>query len=230
MFGRKPQKTNSQTVVSVVAASLRRDIAFGDLAPDSKLKIEALRSRYGGSNHSVREALTQLASEGLVEATAQRGFRVASATQADLQDIIKLRAELEPLALKWSLQNSDIAWEGRLVAALHATERATESLLQDPDGAVMMWDEAARELHQEAVSACGSPRMIRVLGQLYDQSRRFRLAALREGRCDPRELSRLRSGMVAAILAKDADTATEHLIRDIRHELDASQARGNGNT
>ena len=142
MFGRKPEKTNAQTVVSVVAASLRRDIAFGDLAPDSKLKIEALRSRYGGSNHSVREALTQLASEGLVEATAQRGFRVASATQADLQDIIKLRAELEPLALKWAMQNSDIAWEGRLVAALHATERATECLLKDPDGAVMMWDES----------------------------------------------------------------------------------------
>lgn len=226
MFGRKPQSTDAQTVVAVVAASLRRDIAFGDLAPDSKLKIEALRSRYGGSNHSVREALTQLASEGLVEATAQRGFRVASATQADLQDIIKLRAELEPLALKWSMQNSDVAWEGRLVAALHAAERATENLLQDPDGAVMMWDEAARGLQQELMAGCGSPRMIRVLGQLYDQSRRFRLAALREGRCDPRELSKLRSGMIEAILAKDADTAIARLISDIRHELDAPQTQG----
>ena len=64
MFGRKPQKTTAETVGSVVAASLRRDIAFGDLPPDSKLKIDELRARYGGSNHSVREALTLLASEG----------------------------------------------------------------------------------------------------------------------------------------------------------------------
>lgn len=224
MFGRKLQKTTSETVVSVVAASLRRDIAFGALPPDAKLKIEALRSRYGGSNHSVREALTQLASEGLVEATAQRGFRVASATQADLQDIIRLRAELEPLALKWSMQNRDVVWEGKLVAALHALNRATEALMTDPEGAVMAWDEAARELHQRLVEGCGSPRMIRAISQLYDQSRRFRLAALREGCCNPKELSQLRSDMVDAILADDVETAIERLVGDIRHELDQPTA------
>lgn len=225
MFGRKPHKTTAETVVSVVAASLRRDIAFGELPPDSKLKIEDLRARYGGSNHSVREALTLLASEGLVEATAQRGFRVASATEADLQDIIKLRAELEPLALKWAMQSADIAWEGKLVAALHAADRATDRLLADPDGAVMMWDEAGRALHQELIAGCGSPRMIRVLGQLYDQSRRFRLAALREGRCDPRALRRVRAEMVEAILGNDVDAAIHKLIRDIAHELDTSRSR-----
>lgn len=95
MFSRKSseKKSASDTVVSVLAAALRRDISFGQLPPDSKLKIEALRARYGGSNHSVREALTLLVSEGLVEATAQRGFRVASATAEDLRDIIRLRAE-----------------------------------------------------------------------------------------------------------------------------------------
>lgn len=225
MFGRKPQKTTAETVVSVVAASLRRDIAFGDLPPDSKLKIEELRARYGGSNHSVREALTLLASEGLVEATAQRGFRVASATEADLRDIIRFRAELEPLALKWAMQNSDVAWEGKLVAALHAADRATERLILDPDGAVMMWDEAGRALHRELISGCGSPRMIRVLGQLYDQSRRFRLAALREGRCDPRVLRQLHAQMVEAILANDIDAAVGALVADIRHDLDTSHSR-----
>lgn len=225
MFGRKPQKTDAGTVVSVVAAALRRDIAFGDLPPDAKLKIETLRSRYGGSNHSVREALTQLVSEGLVESTAQRGFRVASATAADLQDIIRLRSELEPIALTWSMQKSDVSWEGRLVAGLHALTRATEALLDDPDGAVMAWDEAARGLHQGLIEGCGSPRMIRAVSQLYDQSRRFRLAALREGRCDPQALCGLRRELVDAILAKDPDTAVERLVAEIRHDLDGSAGR-----
>lgn len=221
MFSRKsPEKrTTSDTVVSVLAAALRRDISFGQLPPDSKLKIEDLRGRYGGSNHSVREALTLLASEGLVEATAQRGFRVASATEEDLRDIIRLRAELEPMALAWSMRDPDVAWEGRVIAAQHGADRATEALLADPDAAAMDWDEAGRNLHLAVISACGSPRMIRVLTQFYDQSRRFRLAALREGLCDPREISRLRAGLVSAILRRDLEDATRCLVADIRHDL-----------
>ena len=92
MFGRK--NSDSDTVVRLLAAQVRRDISIGVLAPDAKLKIDELRQRYGGSAHYFREALTQLTSEGLVEASAQRGFRVASATQTDLEDITRLRAEI----------------------------------------------------------------------------------------------------------------------------------------
>ncbi|ATI43521.1 hypothetical protein CBW24_15310 (plasmid) [Pacificitalea manganoxidans] len=219
MFTRKSAARTSETVVSVLAATLRKDIAFGELPPDAKLKIEDLRSHYGGSNHSVREALTLLASEGLVEASAQRGFRVASATEEDLRDIIRMRAELEPLALGWSMRHPDVDWEGRVIAAQHAADRATDALLADPDGAVMMWDEAGRALHLALISACGSPRMIRVLTQLLDQSRRFRLAALREGLCDPREIRRLRGEIITAILHQDIEAATRFLIADIRHDL-----------
>ena len=63
--------SESETVVGLIASALRRDIAFGQLPPDHKLKIESLRTRYGGSGHSVREALTLLADQGvLVESDA----------------------------------------------------------------------------------------------------------------------------------------------------------------
>ena len=60
-------------VIAVLAAALRRDISFGTLLPDQKLKIQTLRTRYGGSNHSMSETLRLLTAEGLVEATSQRG-------------------------------------------------------------------------------------------------------------------------------------------------------------
>jgi GntR family transcriptional regulator, carbon starvation induced regulator len=217
MFSRKSR--TADTVVSVLAGALRRDISFGELPPDAKLKIEALRARYGGSNHSVREALTLLAAEGLVEATAQRGFRVASATEADLRDIIRLRAELEPLALRWSMRHGDVDWEGRVIAAQHAAARATEQLLADPDAAALLWDESGRTLHRRLSAACGSPRMVSMLAQLYDQSRRFRLAALREGACDPRRVHRHRAEMVAAILDHDTERAVSALLADIHYDL-----------
>ena len=75
----------------MLASALRRDIAFGKLLPDQKLKIESLRQSYGGSNHSMRETLRLLSAEGLVESTAQRGFRVTSATEDDLKDIVLVK-------------------------------------------------------------------------------------------------------------------------------------------
>ncbi len=104
---------DGDTVVAMLAAALRRDISFGALLPDQKLKIEALRQRYGGSNHSMRESLRLLSAEGLVEATAQRGFRVTSATQEDLRDICLVRGEVEKIALGLAIAQGDTAWEGQ---------------------------------------------------------------------------------------------------------------------
>ena len=97
MLWGKSEKPSS--IVRVLAEQLRRDICVGRLAPDTKLKIEDLRQTYGGSANSLREALVSLANEGLVEAVDQRGFRVSSMTDADLEDITRLRQEIECLAL-----------------------------------------------------------------------------------------------------------------------------------
>lgn len=68
------ERHDDSTIVELPASFLRRDIAFGTLLSDQKLKINALRTRYGGSNHSMRETLRILSAEGLIEATAQQGL------------------------------------------------------------------------------------------------------------------------------------------------------------
>ncbi len=180
----KNNSDESSTVVGLLAEHVRRDIAFGVLAPDSKLKIEELRRNYGGSGHSIREALTLLSVEGLVEATAQKGFRVTSATQSDLEDITRLRAEIECLGLRWAMENGAIQWEGTIVASGHALSRAEQVVVEDPLAHALEWDEANRVFHAALIAACRSPRLIEIHDRLFLQSRRFRLAALREDRID----------------------------------------------
>lgn len=213
MFGRKA--SDSETVVRLLAEQVRRDISLGVLPPDSKLKIEELRQRYGGSAHSFREALTQLASEGLVEASAQRGFRVASATQHDLEDITRLRAEIETLGLGWSIRHGDLRWEGELLAALHTYSRVCDRAAADPRGHAIEWDEVGGHLHATLVAACRSPRLVEFQARLFTQSRRFRYAALVEGRIDvardPQELRLI----VSAAVARETDAAREALARHI---------------
>ena len=218
LFGRK--EGEEDTIVSLVASALRRDISFGVLTPDAKLKLDDLRGRYGGSNHSIREALRILSTEGLVEAEAQRGFRVSSATEADLIDILRLRTEIECTALDWALQNGDVAWEGRVVAAHHALRRAEEAVALEPDDLTALeWDEASRAFHQAVVSASGSPRIIALQTQFYDQSRRFFLAALREGRLDFAARKARLAALVAAILDRDAAAARVALAETIAADL-----------
>lgn len=213
MFGRKSQ--DADTVVRLLASQVRRDISVGVLAPDTKLKIDELRQRYGGSGHSFREALTLLASEGLVEANAQRGFRVASATQTDLEDITRLRAEIETLGLQWAIKHGDLRWESEVVATYHTYSRLCAQAQGDRAALAIEWDEAGRHFHATLVSACRSPRLIEFQDRLFTQSRRFRYAALVEGRIDLSAETRELGAVVEATIARDDISARRLLSEQI---------------
>ncbi len=217
LFGKSHDE--NATVVGLIASALRRDIAFGELPPDQKLKIESLRTRYGGSGHSVREALTLLSAEGLVEATAQRGFRVSSATEQDLIDITRLRVEIECLGLRWSMTDATLDWEGRVIAAHHALRRVQMEVQTDAEAAALAWDDAGREFHLALVSGCDSSRLITMQQTLYDQSRRFRLANLREGNIDFNTLESYQQQLHDAVLAHDTSGALAALKADIQSDL-----------
>ena len=219
IFGRL-QNNDDDTVVSLLAAALRKDISFGVLLPDQKLKLAELRQRYGGSNHSMRETLRLLTAEGLVEATAQRGFRVTSATEHDLEDIILVRSELEKVGLERSIANGDVAWEGRVLATHHALQKAEASIAESYDDiAALEWDEACRAFSLALIDMCDSPRLLDLQRKFFDQSRRFRLAKLREGQLDFAARKIRQQALVDAVLARDTKAALHHLQADIKAYL-----------
>jgi DNA-binding GntR family transcriptional regulator len=220
LFGGR--KSEDDTVVEMLASAIRRDISFGVLHPDQKLKLADLRQSYGGSNHSMRETLRILSSEGVVEAISQRGFRVTSATEDDLRDILLVRLEIEKLGLKRSLDRGDVAWEGRVIAALHAVSRADTVVQDNPDDVTALeWDEACRDLSMALISASGSPRLTDMAAQFYGQSRRFRLALLREGRIDFAARASRRESLQTAVIAREEQRALEILQDEIGADLGA---------
>lgn len=218
LFGQ--EKNENETVVAMLASALRRDISFGMLLPDQKLKIGDLRGRYGGSNHSIRETLRILSAEGLVEATAQRGFRVTSATEDDMRDIALVRNEIERTAIRMAIQNGDVAWEARVIGHHHELRKAEEAVASSPDDLLALeWDEACRSFSAAVLDACGSPRLLHMHEKYFDQSRRFRLAQLREGRLDFASRKRRQQGLVDAVLKRDADAAVALVSEEIEAEL-----------
>lgn len=218
IFGR--QTSDDDTIVQMLASALKRDIAFGRLRPDEKLKIEALRQRYGGSGHSMRETLRMLVAEGVVEATNQRGFRVTSATADDLKDILLMRIEVERLAFARSLEQGGVDWEAAVIAAGHMLARADAVVQETPDDTTaLQWDEACRAFTAALLSACGSPRLIETADRFYNQSRRFRLALLREGRVDFPARAARQEALLDAIIQRKRDLALALQEEDIRADL-----------
>src|SRR3954464_15663424 len=88
--------TRSSTSAERTLASLRELILDSGMRPGTRLGEVELAERLGGSRTPVREALSRLAAEGLVEITPNRGARVATWTVAELEGVFDLRASLEP--------------------------------------------------------------------------------------------------------------------------------------
>ena len=84
--------TSAGRVVEV----LRELILNDTFPPGARLAESELAEQLGVSRTPVREALRQLAAEGLVELPPNRGARVASWSAAELESVFELRSTLEP--------------------------------------------------------------------------------------------------------------------------------------
>lgn len=83
-----------------VVDGLRSLILSGQYPAGSRLGEVELAAVLGVSRTPVREALRLLAAEGLVELTPNKGARVVAWTDAELEEIFALRAQVEGLAAR----------------------------------------------------------------------------------------------------------------------------------
>jgi DNA-binding GntR family transcriptional regulator len=102
---------------------LRRELLECRFEPGQPLRIQDLCKRFEVSQGAVREALSRLTSEGLVEAEPQRGFRVTPVSVADLKDLTSTRIQIEQICLRQAIALGDVQWEGRILAAFHELSR-----------------------------------------------------------------------------------------------------------
>jgi DNA-binding GntR family transcriptional regulator len=189
--------------------TLRSRIVLGDLAPLTKLKIADLAEELEVSPGAVREALSQLTTDGLVEARDQRGFRVAPISLSDLDDLTETRVQIEKLALGQAIDRGDAAWEDGVRQAL-AAMAARAHLPRDLQGA-----ELHAQFHATLVAGCGSATLIRIRSDLYDHAERYRFFALHRAPT-PRLVADEHAAIAAAAIARDKAKALKAAAAHIR--------------
>jgi DNA-binding GntR family transcriptional regulator len=89
----------------MVAEGLRRGILSGALESGQPLRQEQIAKDFEVSAVPVREALRQLAGEGLVTLSPNRGARVSEVSYEEAREITEIRVALESLALRLSVPN-----------------------------------------------------------------------------------------------------------------------------
>jgi DNA-binding GntR family transcriptional regulator len=103
-----------------VARLLRQRIVRGDLAPGARITEEALAEEFAVSRGPIRDALTQLSFEKLVEVQRPRGVYIVGLAPDDVEQLYSLRGALEQLALSRAMRVSD---DARWIPMTEAVER-----------------------------------------------------------------------------------------------------------
>ncbi|MGE0151532.1 MAG: GntR family transcriptional regulator [Reyranellaceae bacterium] len=110
-----------------VAASFRNAILNGRFQPGVRLIEKELCELTGASRTSVREALRQLETEGLVEVLPNKGPIVASISAKQARSLYQVRAALESLAGDLFARNATDAQMARLEAAVEEVAQAYDN-------------------------------------------------------------------------------------------------------
>jgi len=104
---------------------LRQRIVRGELAPGARLTEEALAEEFAVSRGPVRDALTQLSFEKLVEVQRPRGVYIVGLTSDDVDQLYSLRGALEQLALSRAMRvDDDDRWQPMADAVQRMAEAA----------------------------------------------------------------------------------------------------------
>jgi DNA-binding GntR family transcriptional regulator len=171
---RMPPLADRQSLREEIANVLRAAVVAGQMRPGVVYSVPTLAEQFGVSATPVREAMLDLAKEGLVESVRNKGFRVTELADADLDDITELRALIEVptvAMLAPVIEPADIE-------ALRPL--AQEIVDSAEDGDLIRYLDADRRFHLRLLALAGNPRLVDVVRELRAQTRLYGLDQLVE--------------------------------------------------
>ncbi|MWA07527.1 FCD domain-containing protein [Actinomadura sp. LD22] len=200
-----------------VAEAIREAIVRGDFAPNQRLVESDLSDMFGVGRSSVRAALFELTTEGLVERVQNRGARVRAVTVDEAIEISELRMVVEGLcAAKAAERVTDTE-----VAELRALGDAMRAAVAQ--GHVLEYSELNKALHSRIVEISGQRTAAGVLRRLRAQNVRHQFQlALVPGRPNVSVAEHL--AIIDEICARAPDAAERAARRHLRSVIDALKA------
>lgn len=213
------RRTAHQSVVD----TLRRAILSGVLPGGSHLVQADIAEQLQVSTTPVREALRDLAAEGLVRLDAHRGAVVHECSVAEMEEIYGLRRILEPEAIRRALERITDTELDRAEKILVEMEAETD---------FGTWADLNRDFHALIEDAAGAPRLASILKSLRDVAAIYVGLSMQAEARDFRSANAEHRAILEACRARDSERAVavviQHLevTRDAIREEDIARAAG----
>jgi GntR family carbon starvation induced transcriptional regulator len=198
------------TLSSSIYEEMRQDILVGRLKAGEKLTMAAAQLRYSAGISPIREALSRLVPEGLVEKEEQKGFWIQSLTKADLAEITQMRYWLEDIAIRESIRLGDSSWEESIVVAQHRLSGEARYQDESDNASNPGWEQLHDEFHLALISACGSKRLLHQCHNFQSLTERYRRNDLAVDYAH-RDANQEHLAIMKAAIDRDADTASRLL-------------------
>ena len=198
------EKDSAASMRDSAREAIRSLVIDGELRPGDRLVERQLAERLGVSRVPVREALRQLAHEGLAEERPTRGMVVRRLDVEDIEALFEVRGALERIICRHVVATAGEAGLERLDAAVRRTDEA----LARSDRLAAIESNAA--FHELLVELAGSPVLRAVM-----QPVAGRMKWLLSQHEDPAMMNREHAAIAGALRRRDAVAASrlcsEHL-------------------
>jgi DNA-binding GntR family transcriptional regulator len=167
-----PSVQERRSLREQVTHALRAALVAGELRPGIVYSAPVLAAEFGVSATPVREAMLDLAKEGLVEVVRNKGFRVIGLTEQDLDDFTEIRELIEIPA---TVRVAETASAEQL-EPLRAHARAIVTAARQGD--LVAYIEADRRFHLGLLALHGNRHLVETVRDLRSRSRLYGLQAL----------------------------------------------------
>ena len=192
----------------VAYEEIKKRIIVGEVVGGEPLYEQLLVEDLGISRTPIREALSMLQHEQLVEIYPKQGVFVTRISYKDVIDIYSIRIVLEAYAVKLATNKMDmeiLQEQYNLWTKTGIDETQEDHVTKD------------RSLHNCIVEATDNKYLIKYLEQLYDQANRIRHISLKRSSGRMSETHKEHLNIISAMMENDAERAgkamEEHLIR-----------------
>jgi DNA-binding GntR family transcriptional regulator len=205
-----------QTAHEFVREAIRRAILNGDLPSGARLVQAELAATLEVSTTPVREALRDLASEGLVRFDPHRGAVVQELSAEELHEIYEIRMILEPVAMRQAVPKLTDELLQRL-RKLH------QRMIDEPHSAE--WVDYNRTFHMAVYESAASPRLASIIRGLQDASVMYIGASLHDVPSLRTEANEQHARILDALERRDTEAAVEAITEHLGVALKAFEAR-----
>lgn len=203
-----------RTAHRTVTDRLRQAILAGELPAGTRLIQAELADSLAVSVTPVREALRDLAGEGLIDFDAFRGAIVHPPSLDELEEIYELRKLLTPVAVKAGVKNitdEELTVADQLAKALRAEDDPGE------------WVNLNRQFHRLLDGASRRAHLQEILGRLADLSALYVGLSVGSRKNRRQRADRDHSGLVTAYRKGDTAEAVTISLRHLDDTVDVAR-------